>query len=121
VSLTFLKGSLSVSTTRLLKAILPGACIWTGLRDVEGFGYEKTIQELNELYPTDDSDAMMDDDTSMGENIPESIREMADSKSAIEALGSMVWYVGVGDENIIVFISFSATGTFANLTSTKKY
>jgi DNA mismatch repair protein MSH6 len=74
----------------LLKAILPSACLWTVLRDVEGFGYDQTIQQLNQLYPVEDADAM-DEDDSLNANVPQSIREMAGCKSAIEALGSMIW------------------------------
>jgi DNA mismatch repair protein MSH6 len=58
---------------------------------VEGFGYEKTIQELNELYPAGDADAM-DDEDSLGENVLKLIRDMVECKSAIAALGSTIWY-----------------------------
>jgi DNA mismatch repair protein MSH6 len=81
---------LSVSTTRLLKAILPAACLWTSLREVEGFRYEETLRELTELYPADE-DEVMDDDQGLNRNIPQSIRDMVGSRSAIEALGSMIW------------------------------
>jgi len=86
------QGSLSVSTARLLKVILPAACLWTGLREVEGFGYDQTIQQLNEFYPVEDGDAM-DEDELLNKNVPDSIKEMAGCKSAIQAMGSMIWYV----------------------------
>lgn len=84
-----------MSTTRLLKAILPAACLWTGLREVEGFGYDKTLEELKTLYPVDEGqDEQMEDDSSLlPESVPESIREMADCRNAIKALGSMIWSV----------------------------
>ena len=82
-----MKGNLSVSTTRLLKTVLPGSCLWTGLRDVEGFGFNDTMEELKRLYP-DDDDAMEE-----GSGIPEAIREMLTSRAAVEALGNMIWCV----------------------------
>lgn len=92
--LLFTKGTLSVSTTRLLKSILPAACLWTGLRAVEGFDYDATLQELITLYPAEGGDAMDEDaEESLPHSIPESIREMASSKTAIKALGSMIWYL----------------------------
>ncbi|KAJ7093127.1 muts domain V-domain-containing protein [Mycena epipterygia] len=90
--LLFTKGKLSVSTTRLLKSILPAACLWTGLREVEGFGYDQTMSELVKLYPATEEDNMADDDV-LPSSVPEPIREMVDSPSAIESLGSMIWYL----------------------------
>ncbi|KAJ7632274.1 muts domain V-domain-containing protein [Roridomyces roridus] len=89
--LLFAKGKLSVSTTRLLKSILPAACLWTGLRDVEGFGYDKTVVELKKLYPA--TETAMDDDSVLPSSVPEPIREMVSSPSAIESLGNMIWYL----------------------------
>ena len=81
-----------MSTTRLLKSALPAACLWTGLRPVEGFDYDSTLQELTTLYPSDGHDVMDEDDgESLPHSIPKSIREMASSKTAIKALGSMIW------------------------------
>ncbi|KAJ7695011.1 muts domain V-domain-containing protein [Mycena olivaceomarginata] len=78
--LLFTKGKLSVSTTRLLKSVLPAACLWTGLRDVEGFGYDQTMVELRKLYPPTD-DAMDDDeDVVLPSSVPEPIREMMDRR-----------------------------------------
>ncbi|KAI0066930.1 DNA mismatch repair protein Msh6 [Artomyces pyxidatus] len=88
----FTKGTLSVSTTRLLKSILPTSCLWTSLRDVEGFNYAKTLKELKTLYGNGDEDAMDDDDDDMS-FVPDAIKEMLGCKSAIEALGSMIWYL----------------------------
>ncbi|KAL5499193.1 MSH6 [Sanghuangporus vaninii] len=85
--LLFTKGNLSVSTMRLLKAVLPGSCIWTGLREVEGFGYKQTLEELKTLYP--DSE----DDMEEGGNIPGAIRDMLTSEPAVIALGAMIWYL----------------------------
>ncbi|KAJ7090206.1 muts domain V-domain-containing protein [Mycena belliarum] len=90
--LLFSKGQLSVSTTRLLKAVLPAACLWTGLREVEGFDYDQTMVELRKLYPATDEDDM-DNDAALPSNVPEPIREMLGSRSAIESLGSMIWYL----------------------------
>ncbi|KAF8504398.1 DNA mismatch repair protein Msh6 [Russula emetica] len=88
--IVFTKGNLSVATTRLLRVILPGTCLWTSLRDVEGFGYDKTLSELKSLYAANGEDAMDDDDYSL---VPAAIRDMLGCKNAIEALGSMMWYL----------------------------
>ncbi|KAJ7445807.1 muts domain V-domain-containing protein [Mycena galericulata] len=90
--LLFTKGKLSVSTTRLLKAILPAACLWTGLREVEGFGYDQTMVELRKLYPASEG-GDMNDDVVLPSSVPEPIREMMGSRSAIESLGGMIWYL----------------------------
>ncbi|KIJ62178.1 hypothetical protein HYDPIDRAFT_158442 [Hydnomerulius pinastri MD-312] len=90
----FTKGNLSVPTTRLLKAILPSACLWTSLRDVEGFSYEQTIKELNEMFSSSaDEEAAMDEDGVLNAAVPQSIKDMAGCKSAMEALGAMAWYL----------------------------
>ena len=80
-----------MATTRLLKVILPGTCLWTSLRDVEGFSYDRTLSELKTLYAVGGEDAM-DDDDDYGA-IPTAIRDMFSYKNVIEALGSMMWYV----------------------------
>ena len=51
---------MSVSTTRLLKSILPGNCLWASLRESEGLKFQETIKELKKLYPADDDDDEMD-------------------------------------------------------------
>ena len=84
------QGNLSVATTRLLKVILPGTCLWTSLRDVEGFEYDKTLDELKALFGTSGEETMDDDDYGA---IPTAIRDMLGYKNAIEALGSMMWCV----------------------------
>jgi DNA mismatch repair protein MSH6 len=81
---------LSVATTRLLKVILPGTCLWTSLRDVEGFSYDQTLSELKRLYVPSGENTMDDDDY---DSFPPAIRDMLGCKNAIEALGSMTWYV----------------------------
>ncbi|KAI1786071.1 DNA mismatch repair protein Msh6 [Ganoderma leucocontextum] len=88
-------GNLSVSTTRLLKSILPGNCLWTSLRDVEGLKFHDTIKELKKLYPPsdDDDDEMTDNPHGLSSAVPEPIRQMLSHTRAIEALGSMIWYL----------------------------
>jgi hypothetical protein len=56
---------------------------------VEGFGYDRTVQELNELYPAGDDG--MDNEDVLSENVPKPIRDMIAYKGAIEALGSTIW------------------------------
>ncbi|KIK54062.1 hypothetical protein GYMLUDRAFT_49011 [Collybiopsis luxurians FD-317 M1] len=101
--MVFMKGNLSVSTTRLLKSILPAACLWTGLRQVEGLGYEATLEDLKKRFPADSEEMHVDagangegegeSNNLLPESVPKPIRDMADSKPAIEALGSMIWYL----------------------------
>lgn len=76
---------------------LPSGCLWTGLRPVEGFKYSETLAELKKIYCTAEDIDTEDEDSpfALPESVPESIREMAGDKLAIEALGSMVWYVKV--------------------------
>ncbi|KAI5122644.1 hypothetical protein M0805_008727 [Coniferiporia weirii] len=85
--LVYTKGNLSVSTTRLLKAVVPASCLWTALREVEGFKYKETLEELKSLYPDDEND--MEE----GAGIPDAIREMLICEPAVEALGAMIWYL----------------------------
>jgi DNA mismatch repair protein MSH6 len=88
---------------RLLKAILPAACLWTSLRNCEGFGYQETLTELKQLYPDDegDDDADMEErEATLSKTVPKSIRDMVDSKGAIEALGSMIWCVGPSQNGV---------------------
>ncbi|KAK0501656.1 muts domain V-domain-containing protein [Armillaria luteobubalina] len=102
----FTKGQLSVSTTRLLKAVLPAACLWTSLREVEGFDYEDTIKELASLYPADKGDMDEDDDNALPRAVPQPIREMAGSKPPIEALGAMIWFLNI-DKDILSMKNFN--------------
>ena len=78
-----------MSTTRLLKSILPAACIWTGLREVEGLDYDSTLEELKKRYPAEDE--VMEEGELLPSSVPGPIREMADSQCAMEALGAMIW------------------------------
>jgi DNA mismatch repair protein MSH6 len=86
------KGGLSVATNRLLKSVLPASCLWTSLRESEGFGYNETLVELKTIYPAEDT---MDDEEILGEAVPQSIRDMLWCKSAMEALGVMIWSVSI--------------------------
>ncbi|KAG6888727.1 hypothetical protein C0992_007636, partial [Termitomyces sp. T32_za158] len=88
-------GNLSVVTTRLLKAILPAACLWTGMRTAEGFSYDETLQQLRLMYFEEGDATMADDDDAnvLPSCVPEPIRAMAASQNAIKALGSMIWYL----------------------------
>ncbi|KAG0706949.1 hypothetical protein DFH29DRAFT_899290 [Suillus ampliporus] len=89
----FTKGNLSVQTTRLLKSILPGSCLWTSLRDVEGFTYPQTINELNSMFSEADGEDAMDEDAELSSAVPQSIRDMASCRGAMEALGALIWYL----------------------------
>ncbi|KAI0760099.1 DNA mismatch repair protein Msh6 [Fomes fomentarius] len=92
--IVFTKGNLSVSTTRLLKAVLPGNCLWTSLRESEGLKFQETIKELKKLFPADDDDDdMADNPHGLSKAVPVSIRRMLPYKVSIEALGSMIWYL----------------------------
>lgn len=82
-----------MATTRLLKSILPASCLWTCLRDSEGFDYDQTLLELNDLYPAEAQDEMECEDEVLSQSVPQSIRDMLGYKDAIVALGAMVWLV----------------------------
>ena len=43
-----------MSTIRLLKIVPPGGCLWTSLRESEGFVYERTLEELGRFIPGED-------------------------------------------------------------------
>lgn len=77
-----------MTTTRLLKSILAPSCLWTSLRENEGFGYDRTVQELNALYPAEHESM---EDGILSEMVPQSIRDMLECKRTIEALGAMIW------------------------------
>lgn len=81
------QGNFSSATSRLLKTILPGRCIWTCLRTVEGYDYEATLNELKALYPP-----KKDDETAVAD-LPEAIHSLVDNECAIMALGAMIWYL----------------------------
>ena len=74
---------------------LPSGCLWTGLRSVEGFKYNETLTESKKIYCTDEDIDMEDEDGPYArpESVPGPIRETSRDKLAIEALGSVVWYV----------------------------
>ena len=56
--------------------------------------FEKTLEELNVLYPAGEDDHEMDDNVhGLSSSVPEAIRTMAGCKAAVEALGSMIWCV----------------------------
>ena len=57
---------------------------------MEGFDYDDTIRELNQLYPADEDDGM-DGDHILNENVPKPIRDMVAYKGAIQALGGTIW------------------------------
>ncbi|KAI0031342.1 muts domain V-domain-containing protein [Vararia minispora EC-137] len=89
----FTKGNLSPSTTRLLKVVLPDTCLWTSLRDVEGFNYDQALKELEKLYVGGKAREDEDMDREDMSHIPEAIRDLLGSKNAIESLGAMMWYL----------------------------
>lgn len=71
--------------------ILPSGCLWTTLRDVEGFDYKTTLEELKKMYPPGEDDDLSDD--VLPSSVPEAIRNMLGMKAPMEALGAMVWYL----------------------------
>ncbi|KAG6876423.1 hypothetical protein C0993_003233 [Termitomyces sp. T159_Od127] len=95
--LTALQGNLSVVTTRLLKAVLPAACLWTGMRTVEGFTHDETLQQLRLMYAEEVDATMADEDEEnvLPSCVPEPIRAMVASQNAIKALGSMIWFASM--------------------------
>ena len=96
--LKYLQGNLSAPTTRLLRAVLPARCLWTSLRDVEGLSFDATIKALKELYPASDGDDNDDVDADprphgLSGAVPEAVLSMVRHQGAVEALGSMIWYL----------------------------
>ena len=89
------KGNLSMAMTRLLKSILPASCLWTSLRESEGFDYDQTLAEIKVLYPADEQDCMDDDSDLLAEAVPQSIWDMVGCKGAMEALGAMIWFASI--------------------------
>ena len=83
-----------MATTRLLKSILSASCLWTSLRESEGFDYDQTLAEVKTLYPADEEDCI-DDDNFLAEAVPQSIRDMVGHKDAMEALGAMIWFASI--------------------------
>jgi DNA mismatch repair protein MSH6 len=67
--------------------------LWTSLRDVEGFTYPQTINELNNMFSeaNADQEAAMDEDAELSSAVPQSIRDMAGYRAAMEALGALMW------------------------------
>jgi DNA mismatch repair protein MSH6 len=70
--------------------VLPDTCLWTSLREVEGFKFDETLTELKKFYSTGEDAEMDEDDLSY---VPDAIRELLGCKDAIEAIGAMMWYV----------------------------
>ena len=58
-----------MATTRLLKYILPASCLWTSLRESEGFDYDQTLAEIKVLYPADEQNCMDDDSNLLAEAV----------------------------------------------------
>ena len=62
---------------------------------MEGFKYDTAIDELKSLFPSSGDDAMDQDEEDgsdiLPSSVPDSIRQMAHDRPAIEALGSMIW------------------------------
>ena len=112
------QGELSVSTTRLLKSILPASCLWTGLRSVEGFDYDDAIRELNKLYPADEYD-ILDDEQILNDNVPKPIRDMIAYKGAIQALGATIWCAVHRSLWTTPTYAVLCKGTFVSSTSTR--
>lgn len=69
--------------------VLPSACLWTSLRECEGYAYSETLQELKKLYPDDDDEM----DGAGNSGMPEAIQSMILNHQAMFALGAMTWYL----------------------------
>lgn len=91
-----------MATTRLLKAILPASCLWTSLRDSEGYTYDETLNKLKELYPAEEESSMDCEDDILSDSVPQSIRDMVGHKGAMEALGAMIWCVSSANTPIFL-------------------
>jgi DNA mismatch repair protein MSH6 len=67
--------------------------LWTSLRDVEGFTFQQTIKELNSMFLEVNAgeDDAMNEDAELSSAVPQSIRDMASYRGAMEALGALIW------------------------------
>ena len=86
---------------------------------MEGFGYEETLDEVKKLYPAETDNMDDDDERVLPISAPKPIREMADSKNAIKALGNMIW------SDLIILLSILGltvllSGIFVNSTLTRE-
>jgi DNA mismatch repair protein MSH6 len=78
--LVFAKGNLSVSTTRLLRNILPSSTLWQSFKDGKEFlSPEDTVSSLEEIFGSAE--------------LPQAIAVMTDKPLAMEALGGMLFYL----------------------------
>ncbi|CAA7264271.1 unnamed protein product [Cyclocybe aegerita] len=96
--LFYSKGLVVHQHSKVVKTVLPSGCLWTSLRPVEGFKYEETLDELKSIYPPGPGeDVTMDESDAsyavLPESVPLPIRNMVEERLAIEALGSMIWYL----------------------------
>lgn len=57
---------------------------------MEGYTFDQTIKELNNIF-TDTEDGAICEDSELSNCVPQSIRDMAGYRTAIEALGGMAW------------------------------
>ncbi|WWD22313.1 hypothetical protein CI109_106804 [Kwoniella shandongensis] len=90
--LLHVKGNLSVDTSRLLRNILPGNTDWQSFKDgKEFYTADVTIQKLTELYATEDDEVDADGNTKP--LLPDNIGEMLEKRLAMEALGGMMYYL----------------------------
>lgn len=78
--------------------MLPSDCLWTSLRPVEGLKYKETLEELKTIYPpAPGEDVVMDEDdpsySLLPDSVPAPIRDMERDELAMEALGTVIWYL----------------------------
>ncbi|TXT07396.1 hypothetical protein VHUM_03116 [Vanrija humicola] len=77
------QGNLSVSTTRLLRNILPASTAWQSFKEAQTGTADDTLSSLDTIFNPDGGDA----------ELPEAITTMTDKPLAMEALGIMVYYL----------------------------
>ncbi|WVQ80465.1 hypothetical protein IAT38_002570 [Cryptococcus sp. DSM 104549] len=86
------KGNLSVTTTRLLRNILPSSTAWQSFKDgKEFYTAEETVRQLPEVFAAPAA-GEGEGEAQVG-GIPEAIANMQDTPLAMEALGGMLFYL----------------------------
>ncbi|WVO23631.1 uncharacterized protein IAS62_004986 [Cryptococcus decagattii] len=78
------KGNLSVTTTRLLRNILPSSTAWQSFKDgKEFYTAEDTLNLLPSIFSSEEGES----------TIPEAITSLQDNALAMESLGGMLFYL----------------------------
>ncbi|WRT63564.1 uncharacterized protein IL334_000469 [Kwoniella shivajii] len=83
------KGNLSMSTSRMLRNILPSSTLWQSFKEGKEFcSASDTLDQLSEFFEMDE-----DDQDSDKPPLPEAIQQYRNNACAMEALGGLLFYL----------------------------